>query len=189
MERIIMAMPPSDDRLKRRLENKALSYLGRFSSSEANFRHILSRFGKRKCLPKDADDEMETQFLLQLGTQIDALVARYRDCGYINDNDYALSRARHLRQKGHSHYRIRQHLQSKGIDAFTIETTMTDGELGGHEAEQDAAKRYARRRRLGVYASAKATSKPDWQNRHLASMIRAGFSYDIAKVALLSDEE
>ena len=66
---------------------------------------------------------------------------------------------------------------------------MTEGELGGHEAEQDAAKRYARRRRLGVYASAKATSKPDWQNRHLASMIRAGFSYDIAKVALLSDEE
>ncbi len=182
-------MLPSDDRLKRRLENKALSYLGRFSSSEANLRQILTRFGKRKCLPKDADDEMETQFLGQLSTQIDALVVRYRDFGYINDNDYALSRARHLRQKGHSHRRIRQHLQSKGIDALTIEATMADSDLGGDEAEHEAARRYARRRRLGVYASDKATSKPDWQNRHLASMIRAGFSYHIAKAALLHDEE
>jgi regulatory protein len=182
-------MPPSDDRLKRRLENKALSYLGRFSSSEANLRQILIRFGKRKCLPKDADEDTETQFLLQLDAQIDILIARYREFGYVNDHNYAVSRAQHLRQKGYSERHIRQHLLAKGIDALTIKNTMTDGELGSDQAEHDAAIRYARRRRLGVYASTKATSKPDWQNRHLASMIRAGFSYHIAKMALSQEEE
>lgn len=179
----------SDDRLKRRLENKALSYLGRYSSSEANLRQILIRFGKWKCLPKDADDDTEHQFLHQLDRQIDALVLRYRDLGYINDTSYALSRARHLRQKGRSRRHISQHLHSKGINATTITLTMTEDELGSDQAEHDAAKRYARRRRLGVYASAKATTKPDWQNRHLASMIRAGFGFQIARAALFHEDE
>ena len=131
----------------------------------------------------------EYQFLQQLDRLIDALVLRYRDLGYINDTSYALSRARHLRQKGLSHRHISQHLHSKGIDAATITLTMTDDELGGDQAEYNAAKRYARRRRLGIYASAKAITKPDWQNRHLASMVRAGFGFQIAQAALFHEDE
>ena len=190
-------MPINPDRLKTRLENKALHYLGRYASSEANLRQILKRFAMRKCQPTDADDDdadADTDAFRQiLETEIDALITRYRALGYVDDRGFALGRARAMRTRGASTRRIIQTLKAKGVDAEIASEIMADGlkadtdtnpETPSADAETTAARIYAQRRRLGQYASPTSQAKPNWQNRHLASMMRAGFNYATAKSAL-----
>lgn len=179
----------SDERLNRRLENKALSYLARFTSSEANLRQILVRFGRRKCLPKYADPSLEKAFLKQLDDAIDKLVKRYTRLGYVDDAAYANARARGMRIRGTSTRHISQYLKAKGVEQDVIFQTLDDEEIGGYDAETNAAIKYARRRKLGQYASSHSRSKPDWEKRHLASMIRAGFGYDVSKSVLFTEDE
>ena len=195
-------MPINPDRLKSRLENKALHYLGRYASSEANLRQILKRFAMRKCQPTDADDDDadadRDAFRQILETEIDALITRYRALGYVDDRGFALGRARAMRARGASTRRIIQTLKAKGIDAKIASEIMADG-LETLSADADtntntntetlspettAARIYAQRRRLGQYASPASQAKPNWKDRHLASMMRAGFNYATAKSAL-----
>ena len=177
----------SDDKLNRRLENKALSYLARFTSSEANLKQVLSRFGRRKCWPKDADPALEDKFLMQLNQAIDHLVSRYAKLGYVDDAAYAQGRARGMRVRGTSGRKISQYLRAKGVEKEIITQTMDDDDIGSHDAEAEAAKTYARRRKLGQYASSNSRSKPNWENRHLASMVRAGFGFDVSKLVLFTE--
>ena len=198
----VQPMPINPDRLKSRLENKALHYLGRYASSEANLRQILKRFAMRKCrpaeTPADADDDdadADTDAFRQiLETEIDALITRYRALGYVDDRGFALGRARAMRARGASTRRIIQTLKAKGIDAEIASEIMADGleantntETPSAETlspETTAARIYAQRRRLGQYASPTSQAKPNWKDRHLASMMRAGFNYATAKSAL-----
>ena len=181
-------MPINPDRLKTRLENKALHYLGRYASSEANLRQILKRFAMKKCLPADAETDDTDAFKQILETAIDALITRYRALGYIDDRAFALGRARAMRTRGASTRRIIQTLRAKGIDAETASEIMADGLEAdtntSTDAETAAARIYAQRRRLGQYASPTSQAKPNWKDRHLASMMRAGFNYRTAKSAL-----
>jgi hypothetical protein len=66
---------------------------------------------------------------------------------------------------------------------------MDDNNIGSMGAEIDAARTYARRRKLGQYASPNSQLKPDWKKRHLASMIRAGFGFDVSKLVLFTEYE
>ena len=194
-------MPINPDRLKTRLDNKALHYLGRYASSEANLRQILKRFAMRKCQPTDADDDADADtdaFRQILETEIDALITRYRALGYLDDRGFALGRARAMRARGASTRRIIQTLRAKGVDAEIASEIMADGleadtntntdpETPSAETlspETTAARIYAQRRRLGQYASPASQAKPNWKDRHLASMMRAGFNYATAKSAL-----
>ena len=186
----VQPMPINPDRLKTRLENKALHYLGRYASSEANLRQILKRFAMRKCQPTDADADADADdaFRQILETAIDALITRYRALGYIDDRAFALGRARAMRTRGASTRRIIQTLKAKGIDAKIASEIMADGLEAdtntSTDAETAAARIYAQRRRLGQYASPTSQAKPNWKDRHLASMMRAGFNYATAKSAL-----
>ena len=187
----VQPMPINPDRLKSRLENKALHYLGRYASSEANLRQILKRFAMRKCQPTDTDDDDTDAFRQILETAIDALITRYRALGYVDDRGFALGRARAMRARGASTRRIIQTLKAKGVDAEIASEIMADGleadtntDPETPSAETTAARIYAQRRRLGQYASPTSQAKPNWQNRHLASMMRAGFNYATAKSAL-----
>ena len=179
----------SDDKLNRRLENKALSYLARFASSEANLRQVLSRFGRRKCWPKDADPALEDKFLIQLNQAIDALVSRYSKLGYVDYAAYAHGRARGMRVRGTSGKKISQYLLAKGVEEEVINQTMDDDDIGSHDAEAEAAKTYARRRKLGQYASPHSRSKANWEHRHLASMVRAGFGFNVSKLVLFTEHD
>jgi regulatory protein len=179
----------SDEKLNRRLENKALSYLARFASSEANLRQVLIRFGRRKCWPKDGDKDEEPAFLIQLNQAIDRLVIRYARLGYVDDAAYAHARARGMRVRGTSGRHISHYLKAKGVKGDVISQTMDDDNIGSMDAETDAARKYARRRKLGQYASPNSRGKPDWEKRHLASMIRAGFGFDVSKLVLFTEYE
>ena len=190
----VQPMPINPDRLKTRLENKALHYLGRYASSEANLRQILKRFAMRKCQPDDDADTDTDEFKQILETEIDALITRYRALGYLDDRAFALGRARAMRTRGASTRRIIQTLKAKGIDAETASEIMADGTSADTNTETPsaetlspettAARIYAQRRRLGQYASPASQAKPNWKDRHLASMMRAGFNYATAKSAL-----
>ena len=178
----VQPMPINPDRLKTRLENKALHYLGRYASSEANLRQILKRFAMRKCQPTDADADADDAFRQILETEIDALITRYRALGYIDDRGFALGRARAMRARGASTRRIIQTLKAKGVDAEVAAEIIADEE--DTNTDDAAARIYAQRRRLGQYASPTSQAKPNWKDRHLASMMRAGFNYATAKSAL-----
>ena len=195
----VQPMPINPDRLKTRLENKALHYLGRYASSEANLRQILKRFAMRKCQPDDDADADRDAFRQILETEIDALITRYRALGYVDDRAFAVGRARAMRARGASTRRIIQTLKAKGIDAKIASEIMADGletlsadadtntetlSAETPSAETTAARIYAQRRRLGQYASPTSQAKPNWKDRHLASMMRAGFNYATAKSAL-----
>ena len=186
----VQPMPINPDRLKTRLDNKALHYLGRYASSEANLRQILKRFAMRKCrpaeTPADADDDDTDAFRQILETEIDALITRYRALGYIDDRAFAQGRARAMRARGASTRRIIQTLRAKGIDAETAAEIIADDDTNTEtpSADDAAARIYAQRRRLGQYASPTSQAKPNWKDRHLASMMRAGFNYATAKSAL-----
>ena len=181
-------MSNTNDCLKTRLEDKALHYLGCYASSEANLRQILKRFGMKKFQPADAENPNE--FMPILESEINALIARYRALGYVDDRAFALGRARAMRARGLSAQRIIQTLKAKGVSTKIATEIMADKEFAhaSTDAEADTARTYAQRRRLGQYASSTSQAKANWKTRHLASMMRAGFNYATAKSALFDDD-
>src|SRR6266545_3331967 len=71
------------------LETWALSYLERYASSAENLRLVLERRVQRRL--GGASDGEEAR---GAGALIDALVARYRSAGLLDDAAYAASRAK-----------------------------------------------------------------------------------------------
>lgn len=192
--------------LTRSLENKAVHYLARYPSSTANLRGVLLRFARRKLGKKQRSTQKHSgddyaglwTDKAQVAAAIDGVLTRFTELGYISDEDYARARVRLLRGRGYSRQRIMGYLYAKGVDRNLIEAALAHDFsarvthiTGDDECDSDpdaielaAARRYAQRRRLGCYASHASRQKPDWQTKHLASMLRAGFAYAIAKQAL-----
>src|SRR5260370_17617739 len=74
------------------IERWALHYLGRYASSAENLRRVLRRRVRRQ-YPLSAQ---------QVSALIDALVARYRSSGLLDDAAYAAGRAQSLHRRGDS---------------------------------------------------------------------------------------
>src|SRR5947209_1928774 len=79
------------------IENWALSYLGRFASSVENLRRVLRRRARRR-FGGEAAGEAEPL--------IEALIARYRESGLLDDAAYAAARARARPARGEPVVRI-----------------------------------------------------------------------------------
>src|SRR4029077_1419523 len=82
------------------VERWALHYLGRYASSAENLRRVLSRRARRRL-----DDDREA--LSEVHALIDALVARYRTAGLVDDAAYAGAQARSGLRRGKSLRTIR----------------------------------------------------------------------------------
>ncbi len=123
------------------LERWALDYLGRYASSAENLRRVLARRTARR-FPDAAS---------QAAPLIEALVARYRSSGLLDDAAYAAQRAQSLHRRGESLYRIRARLMAQGVAAEIAAEALCG--LAAEEADPDlaAACAFARRRRLGPY--------------------------------------
>ena len=91
------------------IEKWALGYLERFASSAENLRRVLGRRARRRM--SDPEGLREARAL------IDALVARYRDSGLIDDAAYASARARGRLARGEPLRKIAAGLAAKGVDA------------------------------------------------------------------------
>lgn len=176
-----MGAPKPLDR--RAIEDKALSYLDRFDASASRLRRMLEQFVRRRAkdLGVDAAPFMDV---------IHELLHRYQASGVVDDRRYATSMARTLAERGASRQAIRTKLLGRGVQAEIIHAVV--GELGQEVGtELDAARTLVRKRGLGHCRPA-AERQPNFR-RDWGVLARAGFAFDIAKIALnvegVSDED
>lgn len=166
----------------RYLENAALYYLQRYATSSQNLKNILSRKIMRGCAHHGQEPQ---EFLAAL----DQMIGRYQQSGLLNDIVYAEGRVQALRRQGLSRQTIRQKLTLKGLGAAEIdhalqqadETTLAAED--GENPELAAARTLARRKKIGPWRRMPLTD-PKAAQKELAALARAGFSYEIARLAL-----
>jgi len=163
------------------LENAALYYLQRYATSAANLKRILLRKVKRSC----AFHQTAVEDFVPL---VDDLVARYMNVGLVDDKVFAKAKVTSLRRQGHSGRSIIARLQVKGLSTTQIEAAMKNIDAEHEDAEIAAARAYVRRKKLGPYRKKIITDPKDLQ-KELAAMGRAGFSYDVARRALVFSGE
>lgn len=170
-------MTRSDQAILDRLENKALHYLGRYASTAKRLEVVLQRFGRRKL----ADEDPE-----RMATLIARKVEECRQRGYVDDTAFAEMKSASLRRQGASLAGIRRKLAERGVDRDVVDTVL-DAVDTSEIAEMNAAAIHARKKRLGPYARSE-TLREGWENRHLGSFARAGFSATIARRIMAFDD-
>lgn len=158
------------------LENAAAYYLGRFATSKAHLREVMMQKVRRSHQHHGTDLGEGAGF-------IDAVIAKFERLGYLDDAAYAAMRARGLHARGTPVRGIRFKLQQKGVADDDIDAALLHLEAEERTPNLDlaAAVRLARRRRLGPYRSGDAEIRRERSEKDLATLARAGFSYDIAR--------
>ncbi|GAB5350132.1 regulatory protein RecX [Alteriqipengyuania sp. 357] len=160
---------PLDDTALRDL---ALGYAGRYATTAAKLKHYL----RRKLRERGWSGEDEPQ--------VDALIARFVELGYIDDGVYAEVRTRDLLRRGYGARRVAQALYHAGVDTEALEVPEPD------EAEtRAAALALARRRRIGPFGAQPPDEKT--REKQLAALVRAGHDFEAARamVDAASEEE
>lgn len=155
------------------LQNAALFYLQRFATSAENLRRVLMRRVDRSARLHGTDRD-------EGATLVAELVARYRGAGLLDDEAYARARAESLHRRGVPANGIRARLRHKGVGDDDIAVALASlDDAGAGDTDAAAAVNLARRRRLGPFrAAAERAAKRD---KDLASLARAGFSWDLAR--------
>jgi regulatory protein len=149
-----------------RLDELALTYVGRFATTRSKLGSYLSRKVRERGWAGERPPDTQ------------AIVERLASLGYVDDAQYALSKARSLTGRGYGPRRVGQSLYAAGVGE---EDGQAARELAGDESVE-AALRYARRRRIGPFAAQAAD--PAGRERTLAAMIRAGHSFALSKAIL-----
>jgi regulatory protein len=145
-----------------RLEEIALAYVARFSTSAAKFERYL----RRKLRERGWDGEGDPP--------VSRLVERYVENGYIDDEAYARAKSGSLLRRGYGARRVRQALGEAGIAEDLRNQVRPDEAQSRH-----AALALARRRRFGPFG-ARPTDRPG-REKQLAAMLRAGHALDSAR--------
>lgn len=158
------------------LDNIALYYLQRFSSSAENLRRVLlRRVDKAARAAEDGADDIRAQG----AALVDALIERYRRSGLLDDTAYAEAKARTLHRRGASLKMIRQGLAVKGVDAEAAQASIERLRDDLPDADFAAAVALAKRRRLGPFRP--DAQRADFRTNDVATLGRAGFAYDLAR--------
>jgi regulatory protein len=158
-------LPPLDGPA---LDRMALRYVERFATTRGR----LTDYLKRKIRERGWD-----------GATVDprAVAERMAELGYVDDRAYAEARASAMTRRGLGARRIAGAFHQAGIDEADRQAVAP----ASAESAGSAALAFARRRRLGPWASEvpdKATAQ-----RQIAAMLRAGHRFDLARriVAML----
>jgi regulatory protein len=162
------------------LHNAGLYYLQRFAASTGQFRTVMRRKVDRSCLAHVDQDRAKCYAL------IDTLIETFIRAGLLNDEIYAQGLAKSLHRRGTSTRMMREKMKHRGLSADHIAEALTAQreEAGDNDMDLSAAVRLIRRKRLGAFAT-----KPRDRNKDLASLARAGFSYETANRALNMDQD
>ena len=171
------------------IEKWALAYLERYASSAENLRRVLRRRVRRRL---GADSLSGAEAVRAAGSVIDALVARYRTAGLIDDAAYAAGRARSGLARGRSLRRIAAGLAAKGIGAEEAAAAVAALRGGSADPDLAAACAFARRRHLGPFRRGPVGPSPSGydksgaadRQRELAAFARAGFERRAAEAVL-----
>ena len=145
-----------------RLEELALAYVARFATSAGR----LSAYCRRKLRERGhagADKGAPPP-------DVQALVERFVDKGFVNDASFARAKAGGLLRRGYGARRVGDALRADGI----AEETRADV-APGEAARREAAMEYARRRRVGPYARDRSAALDHrTREKQLAALLRAG---------------
>lgn len=156
------------------LHRRALYYLERYAASVDGVRQVLQRSllrAQRKGIevPDHAGEWIEST--------IEKLVAQ----GFLNDASFAEVKTRALRRAGASSLKVRQKLLQKGVTERVIDEALTSPDTDAGD-DRHAILIYARKKRLGVYASAQ--DRANKREKHMAALLRAGFSSKLVRPVL-----
>jgi regulatory protein len=145
------------------LERLALFYAGRYAATRAKLRQYLERKLRERGWAGDGE------------AQVERLVERFSELGYVDDRAFAAARGEALARRGYGIRRVDQALRAAGIEE---EDGAAARESAGEQAWA-AALRFAQRRRIGPFAG----EMPDRPGREkaLAAMLRAGHPLDLAR--------
>ena len=153
--------PPSLN--KERLRGLALHYVGKYATTRTK----LANYLRRKLNERGWDDVC--------GPDVDALIERLCELGYINDAVFAEARSRALVRRGFGNRRLDDDLRSAGISE-------QDAKLARENAESsrfESAENFARRKRIGPFANETAT--PEKKQKQLRAFLRAGHAFELAR--------
>lgn len=160
------------------LDRAASYYLGRYATSIENFRRILHR----KLLRKGAYDVFDETVVRGW---IDSAVNKYVDLAILDDQTYAVQKARSLHNRGKSQRAIKGWLRDKGIDANASTRALEILREECSDLDLAAAIQVAKRKRLGPFRRDPSGSggRPEQSiiTKELGALARAGFSYSLAR--------
>jgi regulatory protein len=151
-----------------RLEEMALAYVARFATSAGKLRTYLRRKLRERGWIEDTPEP-----------DLDALVARYVEKGYVDDEGFARAKSAGLLSRGYGARRVEQQLHAAGIGEG-LRARFAPGELAGREA----VVALARKRRFGPFTRGELRGDETWtktREKQLAAMIRAGHAFDHAR--------
>jgi regulatory protein len=163
------------------LKGAALDYLDRFAAPRARLRQVMLR-KIRNSVRHHSDDPAP------LIAALDETIQWLEDSGFLSDRAYAEARARSLSARGTSRAHIIAKLSAKGIESETARAAVDRLSMEYQEPELEAARRYARRRRLGPYRIADDT-RAECRDKDLAAMARAGFAGRVARQIIDAERE
>jgi regulatory protein len=154
------AIPPLD---RKRLDELALRYVGRYATTRAKLRSYLSRKLRERGWSEPQAPDLQ------------ALAQKFAELGYVDDAAFAMSKAQGLAARGYGKRRLLDKLRLAGVEE-------ADGEAARDHADAeaiDAALRFAKRRRIGPFGA--APLDPRQRERAIAAMVRAGHSFGLAR--------
>ncbi|HEX8534092.1 MAG TPA: regulatory protein RecX [Allosphingosinicella sp.] len=154
--------PPLDSEGLQRL---ALFYVGRYATTGAKLRSYLTRKVRERGWEGERPD-------------LDAMIKRFKDLGYIDDGAFASSRAASLQRRGYGERRVAQALQAAGIG----EEDAADANAQAREGALAAALRFAERRRIGPFAAVELDREA--RQKAFAAMMRAGHPMEVVRRVL-----
>lgn len=160
------AKPPLNEES---LRNIALHYVGKYSTTKSK----LSSYLSRKIVERGWDGERPADIL--------ALVSQFVELQYVDDAQFAQSRARSFVRRGYGKGRLDQDLRAAGINDADASDAQDHMQEGGFAA----AENFARRKRIGPFAN--ETASPERRQKQLAAFLRAGHSFDMAKRFVYAD--
>ncbi|AUG51309.1 regulatory protein RecX [Thalassospira marina] len=163
------------------LMNYATWYLERFTASRARLEKLMR--GKiRLSIAEYGTDPQEAEDWMK------SVLNACEKAGFINDEAYALGRARSMMRKGKAIRVIGADLNARGISSQLVDDTIVSlrseaddaarNDMRGTDPNRAAAAAYARRRRLGPFR--RPDLRDEKRDKDLAALARQGFSYDIA---------
>ncbi len=158
---------------KARLLNIAMYYLERFESSSENLKTVLyRRIDKYAFINKDYDKS--EAYLL-----VEEIIKECVDKNFVNDTRFTQLKVKNYLNKGKSKNYIKTHLKQKGIDDKTIAKTLEENQYD----ELEIATKFASKKKIGKFRIDEEDRIKNKQ-KDLATIIRAGFSYDVANTLL-----
>lgn len=147
------------------LEAIALAYAARYATSAAKLERYLARKLRERGWEGDGEPPVA------------ALLARFTELGYVDDEAFARARSGSLLRRGYGPRRIEEALGEAGIDRDIREDLRP-----GAGARRAAALAMAKKRRFGPFGS--EPPDPARRQKQVAALLRAGHTLEDARALI-----